>query len=262
MKNPLIIFAAFSLAAAVAVFTYYSQVANDEKAKIKNVEMISILVAKKPLKQGERLDLAAFEWTEWPKSASSKQYYTKSQQKNLGNLKGAIVRSPIQRGEPLKKEDLLLVGDKSILSAFVRPQMRAVTLPLTKIVNPSSLYAPGDVVDIVIPKRTQGEAEPEGETLIASVRIIAVDMEFQGMTHAPKKDDKEPARDPKTITIEVTAKQAEELAGAIPQGNIVVSQHSSFGPEQDTTPQSRIIESSSERKNIIVLRGGKKDSQP
>ena len=262
MKNPLIIFAAFCLAAAVSVVTYYSQISSEEKTKILKVETITILVAKNGQKQGDRLDLKNFEWAEWPKTAYTKQYYAKSHKKDLDALVGGVIRSPIQPGEPLKKEDLFIVGDKSALSALVRPEMRAVTVPLTKIVNPSNLYVPGDVVDIVIPKKNQNsDAEPSGETLIAGVRIIAVDMEFQAVNRNLKKEEKEAVKDPKTITIEVTAKQAEELAGAIPTGNIVVSQHSSFGPQQET-PQSRVIETSVERRNVVVLRGGQKDNQP
>lgn len=223
MKNAIGLFAALCLALIVAFFVYFFQknASKNAQENASKVETVMVLVAATPLKSGDRADVGKFEWAPWPKSSVLSDYIRKDRTEDIKVLDGAIIRGLVLKAEPIKKGDLVTIGDRSAMTAFVRPGMRAESVPLTKIANPSSHYAPGDYLDVIFAKRS-----PEGgeeESIIRAVRIIAVDEKF-----APQ--DKPDGKQPKNITLELTPVQSEVLADAIRDGNITISHYSAFSP--------------------------------
>jgi Flp pilus assembly protein CpaB len=223
MKNAIGLFAALCLALIVAFFVYFFQKNASKHAQenAEKVDMVMVLVAATPLKSGDRAERNKFEWAPWPKNSLQSDYIRKDKEDDIKVLDGAIVRGLVLKAEPIKKGDLVIVGDKSAMTAFVRPGMRAESIPLTKVANPSFHYAPGDYLDVIFAKRSASGVEEE--SIIRGVRIIAVDEKF-----APQ--DKPDAKIPKNNTLELTPAQSASLADALRDGNITISHYSAFSP--------------------------------
>ena len=139
--------------------------------------------------------------------------------------------------------------------------MRAVSVPFNKIVNAPALILPGDVIDVVIPKKELSAGHTDdlvGQTIIRGVRVLAVDNIIQ------KMNDGKDLSSPRTITLEVTSDQAEDLAASIPEGRIVISMRSVFAgqdvysdgyPKSDELPVSRGDKPS---RTIALFRGSER----
>lgn len=212
---------------------------------IKKLETTMVLIAPTTFQPGEIISVDKLVWKEWPIQSVSKQYITKNHKQELKEIEGAVVRYPIFGGEPVSLNNIIKMDGKSILSAAIRPGMRAVSVPYSKLSNTPSFVSPGDVVDVVIPRRAQSKSYAEdliGQTIIRGVRVLAVDNILQRTSEG--KD----LPSPRTMTLEVTADQAEDLAASIPEGKIVISMQSVFAGQDvysDGYPKSEDLRSSS-----------------
>lgn len=218
---------------------------NKKKDDTQSLQTTMILIAPTTLQPGDTLSLDKLVWKDWPLQSISKQYITKDQKQNVKDVEGAVVRYPIFEGEPISLNNVIKTGGKSILAAVIRPGMRAVSVPFNKIVNAPALILPGDVIDVVIPKKEQFKGHTDdfvGQTIIRGVRVLAVDNVIQ------KMNDGKDLSSPRTITLEVTSDQAEDLAASIPDGRIVMSMRSVFVgqdvysdgyPKSDELPASK-----------------------
>lgn len=234
MKNAIGLFAAFCLALIVAIFVYFSQKSVEQKEQIvaHQSKTVKVLVANADFVEGTRVDLNKFEWRPWPVNAMHEDYFRKENEAELKKLNGAVLRGSVLKGEPLKRADLLDIGSKSVVTAFVRPGMRGQVIPISKVTNPSAHFSPGDFVDVILPKSDMNNTETRERT-IRGARIIAVDDKYS------KEDDAEEQNAPKNITVEVTEPQAIEIASAMQQGSVTLSLYSAFTPPtaSDGNPQ-------------------------
>ncbi|MGI4851960.1 MAG: Flp pilus assembly protein CpaB [Janthinobacterium lividum] len=231
------------------------------------IETAMILVAPAAIQPGDSITVDKLAWKEWPILSINPQYITKEHKAEIKSLDGSVARYPILEGEPINMSNVIKTDGKSILAAVIRPGMRAVSVPYTKIVNAPALISPGDLIDVVIPQRSQNvgtNANYEnfvGQTIIRGVRVLAVDDTIQ--KSAAGKD----LTSPKTLTLEVTPQQAELLAVAIPKDAIIISMRSVFGSQnsaQDEYPQSENLTPPPPApvvkpdRNIAVFRGSER----
>ncbi|MEN8236908.1 MAG: Flp pilus assembly protein CpaB [Pseudomonadota bacterium] len=206
-----------------------------------------VLVAEANLPVGSTLTKQKAKWQDWPEDSVDGHYVTPSKIKKK-TLYGSIVRYPITKGEPIKTANLLMKGDKSILSAIVRPGMRAFTIALDRKTNISGWIAPRDLVDVIVAARQGGSNRAFlGKTVVSKVPVLAVDSALQA------DDDKRGDKPPQTITLEVTPDQAERLAAAIEEGKPVISLHS-FADHNRRAVASRRPQSKGSRA-VTMIRG-------
>jgi pilus assembly protein CpaB len=251
-----------SVALLLAIFgVFLLNVINDKKSDSQSVQTTMILISPTTLQPGDVISLSKLLWKDWPTQSISKQYITKEQKQNVKDIEGAVVRYPIFEGEPISLNNVIKTGGKSILAAVIRPGMRAVSVPFNKIVNAPALILPGDVIDVVIPKKELSAGHTDdlvGQTIIRGVRVLAVDNIIQ------KMNDGKDLSSPRTITLEVTSDQAEDLAASIPEGRIVISMRSVFAgqdvysdgyPKSDELPVSRGDKPS---RTIALFRGSER----
>lgn len=228
-RNLITTFFAFCLAASVAVLAYFLQKPRSVVTQVKQEEtqLVSLLLSKSTLKPGDLVDINKFEWEQWPKDSVDPQYFTKENEAELQKLKGSVVRYQITKGEPLKRSDIMMIGDKSIVTAFINANKRAVSIPLSRVDNPSVHFAPGDFVDIILPNRNK-DGESQVNIFIKGVKVIAVDDRLE-----QPQSGKALSAVPKTITVEVDPNQAQLLAESILDSHIVISHYSAFAPPKD-----------------------------
>ncbi len=128
---------------------------------------------------------------------------------------GAVVRRRIKTGEPIIKDNIVTPREGGFLSAVLYPGMRAISVAVDVVSANAGFIFPGDRVDLLLTHEVRTPDGKQGfgtETFVEDVRVLAVD---QLVSNADNK-----AIVPKTVTMEVTPKQAEEVLVATQLGKI------------------------------------------
>ena len=140
---------------------------------------------------------------------------------------GLTVRRGIAAGTPLV-DKLFFKRDKpGFLAGALEPGMRAVAIAVTATSGASGFILPGDRVDVLLTFELQNSGNLSdaqkrafsnvmlsrtGETVVENVRVVAVDQKIDDFDEKPLVA--------KTVTLEVTPKQATMLAVAAAMGPI------------------------------------------
>jgi pilus assembly protein CpaB len=132
---------------------------------------------------------------------------------NRSALIGSMIRTPISPGSPILESAVIHPGDHGFLAAVLAPGMRAVTVGVDAVSGAAGLIWPGDHVDVLLTQTLDDPTVPLGrriaaEVVLQDVRVIATGQQLvQGqVTTDPSKAPPPPAT---TVTLEVTADQAE-----------------------------------------------------
>jgi pilus assembly protein CpaB len=132
---------------------------------------------------------------------------------NRSALIGSMIRTPISPGSPILASAVIHPGDHGFLAAVLAPGMRAVTVGVDAVSGAAGLIWPGDHVDILLTQTLDDPTVPLGrriaaEVVLQDVRVIATGQQLvQGQVTADPS--KAPAPPATTVTLEVTADQAE-----------------------------------------------------
>lgn len=151
-------------------------------------------------------------WAEWPQNEISPQFFLESGHK-IDEFNGGVARRDIAAGEPINASSVVKANDGGFMSAVLSPGKRAVSIAVTSTSGNAGFIFPGDHVDLILTHRLPGDVLAS-ETFVEDVRVLAIDQ----MLNNP--DNK--AVVAKTITLEVTPKQAEMVNVASNIGNISV----------------------------------------
>lgn len=190
-----------------------------------------VLVAKEDLPAGRFVKPADMKWQAWPKDGLIEMYWIQGE-RDMNELKGAVVRLLISAGQPITDSRVVHPGDRGFLAAVLNPGMRGVSVPVNATSGIAGFVFPGDWVDLILTIRVNVKNEESGnnetryfsETLLTDVRVLAVDQSIE--------NEKGEVNVAKTATLEVTTKQAEMVAIALEMGSISLSLHS-LAREQD-----------------------------
>jgi pilus assembly protein CpaB len=147
------------------------------------------------------------------------------------DLIGGMVRHSLSTGDALRAVDVMRPGDHGFLAAVLQSGMRAVTVGVDVVSGTAGLIWPGDRVDVVL---TQAMAEanlPPGrrfaaETVLQNVRVIAIDRLLVEGADAAAPDP----QGARTVTLEVTAEQAERVQVAERIGTLSLTVRSADQP--------------------------------
>jgi pilus assembly protein CpaB len=128
------------------------------------------------------------------------------------DLVGGMVRHSLSIGDVLRAEDVMRPGDHGFLAAVLQSGMRAVTVGVDVVSGTAGLIWPGDHVDVVLTQSMDDVTLPPGrrfaaETVLQNVRVIAID---RLLVEGAEAGAPEP-QGARTVTLEVTAEQAERV---------------------------------------------------
>ncbi len=206
--------------------------------------VVRVLVARRELAVGDRLDEAAMNWQSWPAAGINPAFVTDggapavaltdakaklaaaagdaaSAAKSaigagsgrMAAYVGAVVRQPIALNEPITDDKLVRAGAGGVLAVTLQPGMRAMSVPLSTENAAGGFIMPGDHVDVVQVQRAA--AGVDARTVMRNVRVLAIDQETRA-------DGKVVAKSGSSATLELSPGQAEDMVLAKAQGDLTL----------------------------------------
>ncbi len=153
-----------------------------------------------------------------------KPNYLQKKNVNLSDIDGAVVRNLIKGNEPIEKEKIVTPKEGGFLSAVLYPGTRAISVGVDVVSANAGFIFPGDRVDLLLTHAMDNPAGKKSfatETFVEDIRVLAIDQQVNNPEHK--------ALVPKTVTLEVTPKQAEKILVAEELGKISLILRSSGG---------------------------------
>jgi pilus assembly protein CpaB len=179
-----------------------------------------VLVAKTALPAGRFIKSEDLRWQAWPESQTPATYLLKGK-RQPEELTGAVVRSGIAADEPITDARLVKPGDRGFMAAVLEPGFRAVSVSVTATSGIAGFVFPGDRVDLLVTHSIKND-EVDGrknflatETVLRDVRVVAIDQRTDDQNSTPTLA--------RTVTFEVTPKQAEMVNVARRLGELTLS---------------------------------------
>lgn len=142
---------------------------------------------------------------------------------------GAAVRlaRDTAAGEPIRRANIVKPGDRDFLQVVLTPGARAIAIPVATSGASTGLLFPGDRVDVILTQNFKGESavitrRSVSETVVENLRVLAIDT----------LDAKAPSGGfGRTVTLEVTPRQAEKINVATELGKLSLTLRSISGPD-------------------------------
>lgn len=165
-------------------------------------------------------------FADWPEQNITEAMLTSASTK-LEDYEGSVARRAIKKGEPITNGALVKSTEGGFMSAVLEPGKRAVSVAVDAVAGNAGFIFPGDRVDLILTHqmRVAGTVERASETFIEDARVLAVDQMLDNPENAPVLA--------KTVTLEVTPKQAEEINVAKDLGKISLSLRSLANKESE-----------------------------
>ncbi len=261
---------ALVLAIGVAFLTRFFLTKKEEPKQAVVAEQLQttkILIASKELPEGAKVQVGDLVWQNWPLSSLNPSYVTetvlRANAMRAESLIGSVVRSTLQKGEPIVIKDFVKQGDRSVLAALLTPGKRAISIDVSPTTASSGLINPGDMVDVIVSFSStsrSGEVVQqtiESKTFLKGIKVLAIDTNLSppGKVNAA----------PHVATLEVTPAQAETLMATAKEGTLSLSLHGLATEDTTNIPidVSSVPEkvlSKPEKKQITIIRGKDKST--
>ena len=144
-----------------------------------------------------------------------KSNYLLKKNVNISEIEGSVVRGLIKAGEPIQKDKIVTPKEGGFLSAVLNPGTRAISVGVDVVSANAGFIFPGDHVDLLLTHAVDNVDSKKSfatETFLEDIRVLAIDQQVNN----PEKK----TMVPKTVTLEVTPKQAEKVLVAQELGKI------------------------------------------
>lgn len=189
-----------------------------------------VLVAARDIGPGEVLTDADMRWEQWPKAVIDQRFTLKTSGDDpMATFRDTMARRTIMLGEPLAQAMIIKQGDAGVTSAVLAPGMRSVTIEVSARQGAAGLILPGDHVDIMlitdvrsiasVPDSTGRDSVSRyaAEAILRNVKVIAVNQLLA------KEPGTGPGINSSTVTLEVSAEDAQKVMVAGQLGTLVLS---------------------------------------
>ena len=216
-----------------------------------------ILVASTDLAPGQTLTKESMQWQPWPESAVLPTYVDRSARPDaIVNLVGAVVRSSMIAGEPIRDDKLGLLN-AGLLSSMLPSGKRAVAVRITAATTAGGFIMPNDRVDVL---HTLGSLDkPEGQkdyttsTILTNITVLAIDQTLDERN----KDEKSKAKSAavgKTATLELDLRQAELVTAAEAAGTLSLALRSAVD-HAEVAPVQLKVAAQPKVQPVVIVRG-------
>ena len=198
---------------------------------------VDVLVAKSDLGTGQIVGEGDVAWQTWPAASANSSFVRKSDRPDaIKDFVGAIVRSPVSAGEPIRDSKVVAAKGGGFMAAMLPHGMRAISLDIAPDTDAGGFILPNDHVDVVLTRRDKAAEKVTGtekfvsETILKNVRVLAVDQ-------AVEEKEGQKVVVGKTATIELDPQQAETLALSHQLGTLSLTLRSLLD-SQSPTPEN------------------------
>jgi pilus assembly protein CpaB len=168
---------------------------------------------------------------------------------------GAVLRHELAAGAPIFKDAIVKPGERDFLQVVLTPGERAISIPVATGGASTGLLSPGDRVDVILTQNFKNDNAANApltrrsvsETVVENLRVLAIDV--PDSTTRPGAAAVNPATGNfgRTVTLEVTAEQAEQINVATELGKLSLTLRSATddafaaSPTSPTTPIVRTV---------------------
>lgn len=229
---------------------------------VEAVELAKVVVATTEIKFGEAIDDSMIKVVDWPQDAFPQGAFTaKSELISDGNRR---VLTTIYPGEPIITAKITGENGRAGLAGIIADGMRAVTIPVNTVNGVAGFIQPGDRVDILLIKDSEGGTT--SEILMGNVKILTVDQNVGSRN--------ETAQLANSVTIETDTKGAKKVAWGLNVGSLsltlrgagdtaeIQSQEDeglfSFEEKKPTTTSIKVISGNEVKEYNVSIEGSKK----
>lgn len=158
---------------------------------------IDVVVAKRDLPMGTRLQPDMLTTIRWPASAP-----IDSPVSHLDQAYDRVISMQMLKGEPLLKNKLAAMGEIGGLSSVLQEGQRAVTVKVNEIMGVAGFALPGNYVDLMV-NTPDGQDNPVSKIVIERIKVLAVAQDVASTENKPRVVN--------AVTLEVTPEQAEKI---------------------------------------------------
>jgi pilus assembly protein CpaB len=165
----------------------------------------------------------------WP-SAAALEAKPDLADETRASVYGAVLRRPLAAGEPIRRNVFAKPGDRDFLQVVLTPGSRAIAIPVSTGGASTGLLSPGDRVDVILTQNFKNDGAADmrntpvtrrsvSETVVDNLRVLAID------APDPKANNANPAvgNFGRTVTLEVTPDQVEQINVAAELGKLTVA---------------------------------------
>lgn len=186
------------------------------------VKTEEVLVAAVDLPMGNSIKADDLRWQAWPEDSVPKGVITRAAEPGaMEAISGAIARTAILAGEPVRHERLIKADGSGFMSAILPAGKRAIAISIDNrgASSAGGFILPNDHVDVIRTWRDEEASKQQGvdvtaaETILTNIRVLAIGQTVQ-------EKDGEKVVTGETATLEVDPAQAEVLTLAQKVGQI------------------------------------------
>jgi pilus assembly protein CpaB len=200
----------------LAVFLAQTWLNNQADERLRSIEAQrktpapshTIVVAARPLRFGDELNVLALREVAWPEQALPTGAFGK-----IADLTSSkrVVLMPIDNNEAVLASKITGPGQRATLSAVLGEGMKAVTVRVNDVEGVAGFVLPGDHVDVLLTR--QGEKNNSiNDVVIQDVRVLAIDQLADERTEKPSVV--------KAVTLEVDPTDGQKIALASTVGTL------------------------------------------
>ena len=211
--------AVLGLAALVVAKAVLPSGASAAKGPVKAAPAVTgvpVVVARAPLRFGDKLDASKVQIVMIPSNAMPDgAFSTVAAVLKQDNGGAPVTLTPIAAREPLLPSKLSGPGARASVAAEIAQGMRAYTIKVSDVTGVGGHALPGDRVDVVLLRDTSSDPAKHtyvSEVVIQDVRVLGVDLNADLTSNKPAT--------PNTATLEVSVPDAQKLAVASDLGKL------------------------------------------
>jgi pilus assembly protein CpaB len=224
-KRHLAVICAAVATAALASFGMYLTI---KRIPVREVEVARhfVVVAARPLPTGVRVTADDVKRVAWPASAMVSASFS-----TVDAVVNRALLAPVVENEPLTESKLARLEAGAGLPPIIRPGMRAMSVKVNDVIGVAGFIDSGTRVDLVVTIRKKDDTI--SRTVVSNVEVLTAGTRFdQQQQQRPKAKDSKPTSPSPVVTLLVTPEDAERIALAQAEGQIMLVLRNPL----DTTP--------------------------
>jgi len=203
---------------------YQRQLALERQQRGPVIETVKVIVAKRDLAYGEKLDKEAIAVVGYPKDALPEGVFTTPESLFPENARGPReVTRRMSANEVILASKVTEPGEPAGISSRLESGMRAFAIKVDATSGVSGFLRPGDAVDVYWTGRINGQdMRTEGDSTGDVTKLIETRLQLIAIDQSTDEDIAE-ARVARTVTVAATPQQVAALAQAQATGRLSLS---------------------------------------